>query len=401
MTKKVPVYLTILLILAAVIVTFNATYIAVTEKQNAKLNSIISEYSFYDELLTLDKTVKGNYIGEIDDSVLKSSILEGYINGIGDKYSAFLTKDEYETFLNEQDGSTVGIGVSVIYDNENMEIISVIPSSPAEEAGMQPGDLIVAVDGKPLQELGYYGAVDMIKGDEGTDVHITYRRDGKETTVTCVRKHVTASSVEYRAHSLDASIGVVRITEFNTSTPADIKNAVEKLRNSGCTKFIFDLRNNGGGELNSIVGTLDFILPEGPIVLISFANGTKKDYDSDEICMSEKIAVIVNSNTASAAELFACSIQDYAHEGKIIASVIGVNTYGKGVLQSFYTLKNGDAFKISSGRYDPPYSENYDGKGVIPDIFIELSELAQKINFYKLTDDVDNQMAAAVEYLNK
>ena len=401
MTKKVPIYLTILLILAAVVVTFNATYIAVTEKQNAKLNSIISEYGFYDELLTLDKTVRGNYIGRIDDSVLKSSILEGYVNGIGDIYSAFLTKDEYETFLNEQDGSTVGIGVSVIYDNENMEIISVIPSSPADGAGMQPGDLIVAVGGKPISDLGYYGAVDMIKGDEGTEVSITYRRDGRETTVTCVRKHVTASSVEYRQHTLDASIGIVRITEFNTSTPADVRNAVEKLREAGCSKFVFDLRNNGGGELNSIVETLDFILPAGPIVHINFANGTKQDYNSDEKCMSEKIAVLVNSNTASAAELFACSVQDYAHEGKTEASIIGVTTYGKGVLQSFYTLKNGDAFKISSGRYDPPYSENYDGKGVTPDIFTELSEQAKSINFYKLTDDVDNQMAAAVDYLNK
>ncbi|MBQ0101282.1 MAG: PDZ domain-containing protein, partial [Firmicutes bacterium] len=336
--KKIPLFLAILLITAAIVITFCATYVTVTEKHNAALNEIISSYGFFDKLRSVDATVRQNYNGEIDEEELQRGLINGYLSGLGDKYYAYMTADEYNTYMNEENGNSVGIGITVIYDNEsgNLEVISVIENSPAMNAGLEPGDVITGVDGEDIAPLGYYGAVAKVKGEIGSTVDITFRRGNDVRTVKCTRGEIATESISYHVYSADPTVGVIRISEFNSTTPAQFKKAAEMLLVKGCTDFIFDLRNNGGGELNSIVSTLDYILPEGPIVHIFFADEREQHPTSDAAHLQGRFAVLVNENTASAAELFASAIKDYAAKGMIKAKLVGTVTYGKGVLQSFY-----------------------------------------------------------------
>lgn len=401
MKKKFSLLTVIVSVLVAMIITFNTTFVIMNVQHNKDLNSILTENSYMSSILTVEQLIKENYLGEVDDEELKHSIIRGYLSGIGDEYSQYMTSSEYEAYLEEFKGNAVGIGVNVIYDLESniIEVIDVIPDSPAEKSGILVGDFIVAVDGSRVTEVGYYAAVDLIKGDKGTSVKITVSRDGTESDIVCIRDSVPVVTVKHRVYSMDASIGIIRITSFNAETPNEFKAAVEDLKFRGCTKFVFDVRNNGGGELNSILSTLDYLLPKGKLAYIKYASGKEMSFDSSESLLDASVAVLVNENTASAAELFAAALRDYAKEGKYDAVLVGNKTYGKGVFQTMYMLPDGSAFKFTTGRYDPPSGVNYDGVGVIPDVIVDLSEEAEKVGFYKLTDENDNQLKVAAEAL--
>lgn len=398
MAKKTPLYVVVIVAVIAAVVTFNASFLFFEQKYNTKLNETLAGYSYFDKLLSVDEIVRENYIGDIDDDELIAAVVRGYLTGIGDKYSLYMTSLEYEEFIKEQSGSSVGVGINVIYGEKDgaIEIINVLPDSPAEEAGILEGDIIVSVAGKNVSDIGYYAALDLMRGESGTKAEMTVLRNGKEINFTCERREVKTLSVTYHVFGGSGNVGVVRLTEFNSTTPEQFKEAVAKLQSQGCDRFVFDLRNNGGGELNSILEVLDYLLPEGPIAHVYYQNGKESHYNSDAACLDARVAVLTNSRTASAAELFTSALKDYTQHGDYSAVLVGTTTYGKGVLQSFYKLKDGSAFKISTGKYNPPYSENYDGVGITPDIVIELSDEASSIGFYKLTDENDNQLIAAV-----
>ena len=401
MKKRFSLLTVIVSVLVAMIITFNTTFVIMNVQHNKDLNSILTDNSYMSLILTVEQLINENYLGEVDDEELKNALIRGYLSGIGDEYSQYMTSSEYEAYLDEFRGNAVGIGVNVIYDLDSniIEVIDVIPDSPAEKSGILVGDLIVAIDGSRVNEVGYYEAVDLIKGDKGTSVTVTVSRDGTEIDLVCVRDSVAVVTVKYRVYSKDTKIGIIRISSFNAETPNEFKAAVEDLKSQGCTKFIFDVRNNGGGELNSILTTLDYILPKGKLAYIKYASGKEISYDSNDSFLDASVAVLVNENTASAAELFAAALRDYAQEGKYDATLVGNKTYGKGVFQSMYLLPDGSAFKFTTGRYDPPCGVNYDGVGVIPDTIVDLSEEAEKIGFYKLTDENDNQLKVAAEAL--
>lgn len=402
MNKKISLLTVIVSILVAVILTFNVTFVVMNVQHNKEINSLLSQNDYLSSLMTVDQVIRENYLGDVDDEELKHAVIRGYLSGIGDKYCQYMTSSEYDEYLNEFRGNAVGIGVNVIYDGnaKTLEIIEVFADSPAEKSGLLAGDFIVAVSGSRVTETDYYDILDLIKGDKGTSVTITVSRDGVESEYDCVRDDVEVITVKHRVYSKDKSIGIIRISSFGAETPSDFKAAVEDLKSKGCSKFIFDVRNNGGGELNSILTTLDYLLPEGKLAYVRYASGKETSYNSNKSFLDASVAVLVNENTASAAELFAAALRDYAKEGKYDATLVGdKSTYGKGVFQSMFLLPDGSAFKFTTGRYDPPCGVNYDGVGVVPDNIVELSEEAQRIGFYKLTDDNDNQLAVAAEAL--
>lgn len=401
MKKKISLSTFIISIAVAVVITFNTTYTLLNSRHNKENAELLTQKGFLSTLLTVDEIIRTSYSGKIDDEALKDAAVRGYLEGLGDKYSAYMTSEEYEAYKAESLGNTVGIGINVIYDSASgtIEIIEVVQDSPAEEAGLLPSDFLVAIDGIRISEVGYYAALDLIRGEEGSTVIITVKRGETELDFTCKRAPVKVFTVKYRQHSVNTNVGIIRISSFYSTTPAEVKQAVEELQNLGCDRFVFDLRYNGGGELTSIVKTLDYLLPEGKITDVYYAQGTKRSYTSDSNCLNASIAVLVNKSTASAAELFAAALRDYAKEGKYDATLVGTTTYGKGVFQTIYELSDGSAFKISCGRYDPPCGVNYDGVGVVPDIIEDLSEEAKNINFYKLNDETDNQLALAVSKL--
>ena len=404
MTKKVPLYVLIAALALAILVTFNTTYLAINAKHNVAINRLLADYSEFDLLHKVDQIVKDNYYGEIDSDKLVEYAIRGYLQALSDPYSLYLAADEFKFYVDKLDGKSVGTGMYYIEDSNvtnGIEIYYVVPGSPADNAGIKAGDLITAIEKDTVAALGYAAAVQKIQGESGTSLTITIKRDGQEREFTCVRQEIEKVSVYSHIFADDSEVGVIRITEFNDKTPEQFKKAVSSLRESGCKKFVFDIRNNIGGELGSILAVLDYLLPEGPTAHVFYETGVEEHYDSDANCLDAPMAVLVNEKTASAAELFAAALRDYDEKGLCEATVVGVKTYGKGVLQSFFRLSNGAAFKITVGYYNPPYGDNYDGVGVVPaaEHTVELSEEASQINFNKLTDKNDNQLIAAVAVL--
>ena len=427
MQKKISILWTVIICLIAVLITFELTFIFVTSnsKKNEqrlaqsyenyvnqleeRFNSINEMYnSLPEELRTTELFTKLSYVdtyyrtlyaGQIDEERLVYYVMNGYIQGVGDAYGEYYTANDLESLFNEAEGKMYGIGVNVTYNSEHdaIEVISVIEDSPAERAGIVAGDIILSVDGTRATSANYYTAINMVKGEKGTGVSLGVLRGTEQITITAIRDEIKIVTVTYRKYSLDQSIGVVKITEFNNTTTDQLKQAVNALVKDSCTSIVFDVRNNPGGTLDGVVGSLDFLLPEGSICHIRNGKGELvQTHTSDSTCLdpSIKLAVLINENTASAAELFASALRDYNR-----ATLVGVTTFGKGTMQTTYMLPDGAGIKLSTNYYNPPCDVNYDKEGVSPHKQVELDEAVKDKNLFKLTDSEYNQLLDACREL--
>lgn len=404
---KISVFAAIIASLLLAVLVSQITFLAVSHKYEKLLASMQggqAENGLDLPLLKeLDELYRQYYVGEITEEQLEYMIMQGYVAGTGDVYGNYMSKDEYKEYYSSLNSSLVGIGVNVLWSEKDMsiEILRVFPDSPAEKGGLQHGDMIIAVDGVSVKELGYDAAVDAIKGEIGTKVNITVTRNGEEMTFTCTRDTVNVLTVNTKV--IDGNIGYISISNFYAETPNEVKAAVEAHIAAGCDRLIFDMRNNTGGLLNSVEATLDYLLPEGVIVrFMNDRNETVSDpYISDKSSVDLPMTIIVNEYSASAAELFTSTIMDFADMGKADATVIGTQTYGKGTVTRGYPLSDGSVIWISVERYCPPVSDNFEGVGITPDIVLELSDEAKKISLYKLTYEQDTQLQKAVEEVKK
>ncbi len=431
MQKKISVFWTIIISLAVMLVTFNVTYLAMTEirrtteaelaqsyKQNLaaieneylqKFASINEMYNalpdeqrgqdLFMKLAYADTYYRSLYIGEIDEERLSYYLMRGYIEGVGDKFGEYYTADDLKSLILQSNGKLYGIGVSVIFNAEysGIEILSVTQGAPADKAGLIAGDIITAVDGERVTLENYYASIDKVKGDKGTSVTLTYVRSGSEKTVTAIRDEIAIATVSYSKYVYDNSIGVVRVSEFNGETPNQFKQAIESLTADGAKSIVIDVRNNPGGTLDSVLQVLDYLLPEGDICHIVGSDGKlQRIYKSDASCLDPqiKLAVLINKNTASAAELLTAALRDYSR-----AEIVGVKSYGKGSMQTTYILPDGAGLKLSTNTYNPPCNENYDGIGITPSTVVELNESLKDKSFYKITQEEDNQLLEACKRL--
>ena len=396
--KKLSVATVIVLIALSVLVTFQLTYLRVNNKYQKALNEIRDTQLLYDKLASVDSVYRDSYIGEIDENKLIDSMLKGYVAGTGDKYGAYFTKDEFTELLKDSNAELVGIGVSVIYDGDNkaIRVVNVMPASPALEAGISPGDMIISVDGKLVSTLGYSSAMGMLRGEEGTKAKFTAISGNDVRDFEIERRKITEYTVYERVYSADSSIGIVQVLEFDSGTPAQFKAAVDGLLEKGVNKIVFDVRNNPGGSLDSIKEILDYLLPEGVMIRMYDADGKEETLTSDASAIDCKMAVLINGNTASAAELFAAALRDFEK-----AFLAGEKTYGKGTVQTIRQLYDGSAISVSDRLYAPPVSDNYEGTGLEPDIRVEQTEEYENTSVFLLTDDNDAQLAAAVREITK
>ena len=396
--KKLSVATVIVLIALSVLVTFQLTYLRVNNKYQKALNEIRDTQLLYDKLASVDSVYRDSYIGEIDENKLIDSMLKGYVAGTGDKYGSYFTKDEFTELLKDSNAELVGIGVSVIYDSDNkaIRVVNVMPASPALEAGISPGDMIISVDGKLVSTLGYSSAMGMLRGEEGTKAKFTAISGNDVRDFEIERRKITEYTVYERVYSADSSIGIVQVLEFDSGTPAQFKAAVDGLLEKGVNKIVFDVRNNPGGSLDSIKEILDYLLPEGVMIRMYDADGKEETLTSDASAIDCKMAVLVNGNTASAAELFAAALRDFEK-----AFLVGEKTYGKGTVQTIRQLYDGSAISVSDRLYAPPVSDNYEGTGLEPDIRAEQTEEYENTSVFLLTDDNDAQLAAAVREITK
>lgn len=396
MSKKISIGAAIVMILLAALITFQITFVAVGNHYKSELNEAYESQKLFAKLSAIDSLYRNYYIGELDEETLIDETLRGYVYGTGDKYAYYLDKEQYAELVADTNAEMQGIGVTIIYQNELIEVVSVMPDSPALEAGVEPGDLVVYVGEESVTELGYTTAVKKLQGEAGTIAEFTVMRGEELIEFKIKRGYVNEQTV--MSHSLDSdpTVGVVKILSFDLGTPSQFKEACEELIKNGATRFVFDVRYNPGGDLRSIVEILDYLLPSGPIVRITDKDGNVVEtYESDEASLDYPMCVLTNGSTASAAELFTSALRDYEK-----ATVVGTNTYGKGTVQTVIGLADGTGVGISYRLYCPPFSDNFEGVGIAPDVEVTLDESLAGKNIYKITDSEDNQLQKAVEILN-
>lgn len=373
--------------LIAVLITFGATYKFVRGLEGGE-----AFYENMEMLKAVDHAYRQYYYGEVDEEVLERSLIEGYIYGTGDRYGEYMDVERVEQFTTDSNGENVGIGVSVIYNEQYrmVEIVNVLPNSPAEESGVVVGDMISVIGGADATEMSYSEALAAMAGKEGTVADFSVKRGEESIEFSITRRKVTQQNAVGHMHA-DSLTGIIRLEEFDANTPSQFKSEIARLQSEGAVRFVFDVRNNPGGDLESVVEILDFLLPEGPIIRIYANDGTEQKRSSDAECFEAPMAVLINENSASAAELFASALKDYE-----LATLVGKTSYGKGSMQTVLPLIDGSALRITYRMYNPPFSDNYDGVGVVPHLDVDMAEEVRNISLYKLTDEQDTQLAAAI-----
>lgn len=404
MKKKMSVGLSVLLICLAAILTFQLTFVLMSQKHQKELAAVTADAARYNKLLEVDALFRSLYVEDLDEEALMDGILTGYVYGTGDKYAAYYPAEEFAQYMESLQGDMQGVGIHIIYnaDYEALEVINVMPDSPALEAGVEPGDMIAYVgigeNAESVASLGYYGALSKLQGKAGTVAEFTVFR-GKNYTekveFSILRGYIAEQTVMSRVYALDPTVGIIKITSFDLKTPEQFFTAIETLVNGGCDKLVLDVRYNPGGELTSICMVLDALLPEGPVIrTVDKAGNEEVVYVSDDRHLQLPMVVLVNGSTASAGELFCSALQDYEK-----ATIVGTQTYGKGCMQTLRQLSDGSGVSVTYRYYCPPFSENYDGIGVTPDIVVDLDEALADKNIYKITDEEDNQLHAAITAL--
>lgn len=354
----------------------NRTVTSDTEKKLGVLRSLIEE----------------SFLGEADEKKLEEGLYEGYVSGLEDPYSVYYDAEDTKSFMESSEGEYSGIG-AVMTQSKDSGIITlthVYEDSPAMKAGLRDADILYKVEGKEVTGEDLTEVVSRIRGDKGTEVEMTVLRGKKneEVTVVAVRDTIETQTVQTRM--LEDNIGYLAVSEFDSVTYNQYVKGLSDLEGQGMKALVVDLRGNPGGNLNTVCDILDLMLPKGLIVYTQDKKGEKREMTSDEENQfTLPMTVLVNGNSASASEIYAGAIQDYG-----LGKIVGTQTYGKGVVQQIFDLKDGTCVKLTIAEYYTPKGRNINGTGITPDVKVEY-ELDEK------NPEADNQLETAVEELKK
>jgi carboxyl-terminal processing protease len=384
MNKKITLGIALSLVAIACAVTFILTSFFTLQSFNKKIVDVNEKSKKYNALNDLEIQVRDNYYGSIDQEGADKGILKGYIAGIGDPYSKYLTADEYAAQLDLEKGEQIGLGLTLANDASGyIKIADILPDSPAENEGLAPGDVIVAIDNKDVLTIGFDESVASMEGTEGSSLKLTIRRDGVDTDYTFIRRSIEIQSVT--GEMLNGFVGYIQIKGFRKNTPDQFLDVLGRLNANGAKAFVFDLRDNSDGLMDALEECLDPLLPEGVIATASYKDGhTDTLVYSDENMIDTPVVVLVNKQTSCAAELFAASLRDFRN-----AKIIGVKTAGKGVIQDTIRFDDGGALIITVAECSTTQSVTFNETGIVPDTIIENNESDP------LADD--SQYLAAVE----
>lgn len=382
----------IVLIICTMLITFLATIAFLYKRVNINYVTSSTDYSLLNEVMYDLKKYYLNDVGQ--DKELIEGAAEGLVDAVGDRYTQYITTKEVQDFTTNITGSFAGIGVYLTADTDKNEIVVVAPieDSPAEKAGIKSGDVIKKVDDVEYTAETMDEALEKIKGEVGTEVKITIKRDGKE-----IEKNVTREKVKIRhvtSKVLNKTIGYVSINSFDEGCAQEFKEKVNELISKDkITSLIIDIRNNPGGILDEVLSISNYLLPECEIISIVDKDGNKTVEKSDSQCIDLPLIILTNGNSASASEILAGSIKDN-NRGKLV----GTKTFGKGVIQEVITLSNGAMLKITTSEYCTPSGNKIQNQGIEPDITVELPEKYQ--NTSNLPEEKeDTQLGAALKEL--
>ena len=335
------------------------------------------------------------YNDEYTTEDIQNGILSGVMEGLGDPYSVYYTKEKYKDLQMSTTGTYYGIGAGLAQNVDTMvvTISKVYEGTPAAEAGLLAGDKLVTVDDIDATSMEVSELVTHIRGKEGTKVHLkVYRESTNEYLEFDVeRKNIELPSVEGKM--LDNGIAYIQISEFQTNTATQFEEILANLEKQDMKGLIVDVRSNPGGLLKSVVKILDDILPEGTVVYTEDKYGKKDVYSSDAKCINYPMVVLVNENSASASEIFAGAIKDYKY-----GTLVGTKTFGKGIVQSIFPLEDGDALKITTAKYFTPNGNYIHGVGIEPDVKLEYEYSGKTDEAYDMK--YDNQLQKAIEIMN-
>ncbi len=324
---------------------------------------------------------------ETDADLFKAvdSALDGMVEGLGDRWSYYLDPESYQDTLQNRANNYVGIGITVSYDREDGLLVQeVTEEGPAQQAGVKAGDVITHVDGTSVAGDARYEATDMIAGEEGTQVELTLLgEDGATRTVTCTRQTLKSDSVSSKL--LDDGVGYVRLDNFYSGAASSLSREVQSLMDQGATSLVLDVRSNPGGYVAELIVALDYLLPEGPVFTERPRWGEETVYDSDAECVDLPMAVLVDANSYSAAELFAAQLRE-----SVQAPIVGEVTSGKGYAQLTFPLVNGGGLGLSVSAYCTGGGHSLIGEGIQPDVELSLDD-----------SGTDNQLQAAIDLLLK
>lgn len=364
------------------------------KEPSAAEEELMSEY-FTGKMELLADLIDQYYMNDISVEDMRTGAYKGLLEGLGDPYTCYYTAEEFDALMESTSGTYYGIGAVVQQDTRTMYITIVKPyvDGPAYNAGMLPGDIIYMVDGVDVTGMAIDNVVTMMKGAEGTVVKVTVVREGEADPVelTITRGKIEIETIEHEM--LDNNIGLITISSFDELTPQQFKDGIEELKKQGMKGMIIDLRDNGGGLLDSVVDMLDYVLPKGLIVYTEDKYGYKEEFrGTDKDVLDMPMVVMINGNSASASEIFAAAMQDYE-----AATLVGTTSFGKGIVQTILPLNDGTAVKITISRYFTPNGVCIHGTGVTPDIEVELDdELKQMV---VIPHEKDNQLNKAIEVL--
>lgn len=391
MNKKISLGIAISLVAIGCAITFVLTWTVSLNIYNSKIGTSEKYEGVYEKLRQIDTTVRQNYIGTVDDDLLRSSTINGYISGIGDKYASYIAPSAYYELQQSQAGVILGAGFDAEEDSSGyLKITNVYKGSSAELNDVRAGDIITAIDGKSLLSMQQGQAMERLSGEVGTRFALQLLRDGESISVNLIRQQLEIESVSCRL--INDSIGYIQISTFNAKTAEQFSNALTTVTNVGAKALIVDVRQNGGGLVSALKPILNQFVPSALAATVEYSDGSRKTLIETDSANSIDlpVTILVDGGTVSAAELFAAVMRD-----EYGAQLVGAQTFGKAVMQNTYEFSDGSALTLSVGKIYTK-SGTWNETGLKPDYSVELAAGAVPGN---ITDDADAQLQKAIEIL--
>lgn len=380
---------------AATLVVTGAVFTSYQKVLFPKGNAL-SDVKTVQKLNYLEELIDEEYLDEKDESSLREGLYAGLLAGLKDPYSTYYTAEQYKELNTSNEGSYVGIGAVLQKDDTGgAKIIQLYEGGPGEQAGLKKGDVIKAVDGADVTDKETSDIASMVRDSEKASVTLTIQRENEEK-IRDVKVEIRDVEIQTVSHEmLSGDTGYIRISEFSEVTSEQYKKAFADLKDQGMKKLVVDLRDNPGGLLTAVCGVLRQILPEGLIVYTEDKNGKREEETCDgKNKLDMPLAVLVNGNSASASEIFAGAVKDYG-----IGTIVGITTYGKGVVQTIQPLTDGSAVKITIAKYFTPKGNDINKKGITPDVEAELS--GDITDWTELTHKEDTQLQTALKEIGQ
>lgn len=390
--KRFKTYKIVMLVVLVAFITFLLTSIGMYQyfSQEEKVTIISGKDELTNTLKKYKALIDKNFLGEVDEEKLKEGAIKGYIEGLDDPYTEYISKEDMKDYLEDTTGNFVGVGIYMVKNTEadKIMVLSPIKGSPAEKAGILPGDLIISVNGEQYTADDMTVASSKIKGEIGSKVEIEVLRGTETKKFELIRENIKVNPVEGKV--ISGNIGYIEFSSFDEGTAEDFKAKFQELEKQGIKSLIIDLRNNGGGIVDEALKIADYVLEKDDVILYEVDKNNKEEIEKSksEPIIKMPIIILTNENTASSSEILAGALKDH---GK--AKTVGVTTYGKGVIQKLMQLADGSGLKITSEEYLTPNRTKINKIGIEPDEKVELPETVTNVLNVKETEDTQLQKA--------